>query len=70
MPEKAQDTSARTGEIPRMEREDRKQDREQSSQEIIPEQKKNSGATTGVIRIITESPDDTATREADKPAGA
>lgn len=69
MPEKTQNTSARTGELPRLERETRDRERERTSPEDAPEQKKNSGATTGVIRIITESSDKTATREADKPAG-
>jgi hypothetical protein len=69
MPEKAQNTSARTGELPRLEREDRKRDRERSSPENVPEQKVTPSATTGIIRIITESSDETASREADKPAG-
>jgi hypothetical protein len=69
MPEKTQDTSSRTGELPRLEREERKRDRERSGSETPPEPKLNSGATTGVIRIITESSDESATREADKPAG-
>lgn len=69
MPDNTQNTSARTGELRRLERESRDRDHERPSPDNVPEPKKNTGATTGVIRILTESSDQTANREADKPAG-
>lgn len=69
MPDNTHNTSARTGELPRLERDSHERERERPSPDNLPEAKKNTGATTGVIRILTETSDQTANREADKPTG-
>lgn len=70
MPEKSQETSARTGEIPRLERLEVEPEPDTKPPESVPEVKNDTGPTTGLIRVIPETSDKTATREAaDKPAG-
>jgi hypothetical protein len=63
--------TARTSEVPSLERRTAEDHATPPRPTTLPEERKDAGATTGVMRIKVpaESVDKSAKRDADKPAG-
>ncbi len=69
MPDKSQDNQSRTGAIPRQQVQEALRLRELARPATLPEVIPDTGSTTGIMPIVTETADETAPRDTDAPKG-